>query len=984
MYRRYGYVAVRLFGLLGGKNRLFIRENIDLNVRNINGNKRKLLQLQSTWPKSKDIKLEEEAVKMNDMEVEEKVVNDESKENSTEDPFILSLDKAVDTATMILQKVSNAPKLDRGERPKYNDPNDSNEIPLMYSTRSVLKSKRKNLIVTPKCPKKYEDVITTKIELVDFAAHSIEVMETTKKNQSRSAFTVLQGCLTGIIDLIEDDEQKVTIPCDRPSTQSKSSSEGDVAKDETDENFTSMHSIGKSESRDFLVKKIFSGLMYAALHDDLKDEALLLIKGVATNSLLTFSTHVGDVVRMDTQGTVFSDDIFESCASQSDESEKIEDTKTRKREIISDNGRVLVFYPFKPFGSFKFSDSLNEKINPLIFNEIIVDFLNTERNCNVVMELIVHIVNISKNIGNSDSPTGSSQDNHVLGCDFFLEHLLSILCQSCHSAKWNEQLYAFKAMYTLCCSMGSKWSRKYDVEIIHTILNSLKSAPKEVSCAAIESLSLLFRFLAFFYGSPKIWREEDSLPIYDLFSAPDKNPQTISGKKELYPSVHVKASIFNGIEENVTREVPSIKEIASITPVIERLIMELASPVQVVRYAVRHCLSHICLTLKEADNSYTMEKILSSHSTLIKRLVLSDKSICTLSLPYQVAIVDALAFVVQEAPSIISLSEPRFLDVISELLRMAVVADELVDEKTDLSSKGIYVDKNGFVSVSSHVRVKNSNKGNQGSVTHLSSIFLRTEFIMNKKATGDIGTICVPPELPYGVQLRLSSLYLFKAILHRHEETYFAPQPPKMIEKSLGHMIKIFFRSLFSQLEEAAICAHEALSIIPFEKLAEAHKCQHRHYVLAYLKPHVQYLKDYKRLSLSSLRGFSRVLSLFPDLFYKPFGEKLLEHLQQWIDPEKIMAMDVFKVGEEPLIAVAILDIFNVIPYNPPQAPHFVEPLIETTLRLEAVLSRFKLFTMSVSPYRAPLAQYLVRCLFILCMPIFLSHILLILYPVVS
>jgi len=82
-------------------------------------------------------------------------------------------------------------------------------------------------------------------------------------------------------------------------------------------------------------------------------------------------------------------------------------------------------------------------------------------------------------------------------------------------------------------------------------------------------------------------------------------------------------------------------------------------------------------------------------------------------------------------------------------------------------------------------------------------------------------------------------------------------------------------------------------------------------------------LRDYTRLSIPLLQGLSRLLSLLSSWFNRTLGEKLLEHLQKWLDPNKIISQKIWKEGEEPLVAAAIVDIFALLPH----ASHFVESL---------------------------------------------------------
>jgi len=98
------------------------------------------------------------------------------------------------------------------------------------------------------------------------------------------------------------------------------------------------------------------------------------------------------------------------------------------------------------------------------------------------------------------------------------------------------------------------------------------------------------------------------------------------------------------------------------------------------------------------------------------------------------------------------------------------------------------------------------------------------------------------------------------------------------------------------------------------------------------------------------------LLGLLSSWFNRTLGEKLLEHLHRFTEPDKIIALQIWKPGDEPLIAAAVMDLFSVLP----QASHFVEMLVKHTIRLESVLPRFKP-CQNISPFRGPLARYLNR-----------------------
>jgi FAT domain/Phosphatidylinositol 3- and 4-kinase len=120
------------------------------------------------------------------------------------------------------------------------------------------------------------------------------------------------------------------------------------------------------------------------------------------------------------------------------------------------------------------------------------------------------------------------------------------------------------------------------------------------------------------------------------------------------------------------------------------------------------------------------------------------------------------------------------------------------------------------------------------------------------------------------------------------------------------------------------------------------------------IRPVLMQLREYTRLSVPLLRGLSRLLSLLSSWFNKTLGEKLLDHLRRWTEPSVISALKIWKEGEEPLVAAAIVDLFSSLPH----ASHFVEHLVKTCIKLESTLHLFKARFVE-SPYRRPLARYL-------------------------
>lgn len=180
-------------------------------------------------------------------------------------------------------------------------------------------------------------------------------------------------------------------------------------------------------------------------------------------------------------------------------------------------------------------------------------------------------------------------------------------------------------------------------------------------------------------------------------------------------------------------------------------------------------------------------------------------------------------------------------------------------------------------------------------------------------------------------------------------------------------MISLLFRSLISRPPTAVVAAHltlrDVLALSTSSPATEGGENKEdakpqsrlpKELLQTCIRPVLLNLRDYTRLNVPLLQGLARLLSLLSSWFNTTLGEKLLEHLQKWTDPERVVSRNLWVEGEEPLVAAAILDLFALLP----QASHFVERLVKTTIKLEISLPAFKPKQVA-SPYRRPLARYL-------------------------
>ncbi|GFR40173.1 hypothetical protein Agub_g730, partial [Astrephomene gubernaculifera] len=205
-------------------------------------------------------------------------------------------------------------------------------------------------------------------------------------------------------------------------------------------------------------------------------------------------------------------------------------------------------------------------------------------------------------------------------------------------------------------------------------------------------------------------------------------------------------------------------------------------------------------------------------------------------------------------------------------------------------------------------------------------------------------------------------------------------------------VIGMFFRNLTSSTEDIHGAARAGLQFII------SHQRLPKELLQTTLRPLLQNLATYNKLHPALLQGLARLLELLSDWFNLTLGDKLLEHLKNWLNPEKQLTGQVlWKSGEEALVASLVLDLFHLLPKT---AVKFLEThsapapaaaagqqqqqqaaggaaaagaeagptkpgLVILTIELEEKLSALNLPVpvphVMTSPYRAPLTRFLTK-----------------------
>ena len=184
------------------------------------------------------------------------------------------------------------------------------------------------------------------------------------------------------------------------------------------------------------------------------------------------------------------------------------------------------------------------------------------------------------------------------------------------------------------------------------------------------------------------------------------------------------------------------------------------------------------------------------------------------------------------------------------------------------------------------------------------------------------------------------------------------PAGQEQLAQLRQRIITMFFKSLTSRNADVVDLAKRGLKrVIQQQSLS-------KELLQSSLRPILVNLAHYKNLTMPLLVGLERLLELLSNWFNPTLGEKLLEHLRRWLEPEaqKTVAGQPPQQARAPpkdfKIAAAMINLFHLLPQA---AGKFLEPLVMLTMQLEQALPQSGVHSEVNSLYRKPLAKFLGR-----------------------
>ena len=355
-----------------------------------------------------------------------------------------------------------------------------------------------------------------------------------------------------------------------------------------------------------------------------------------------------------------------------------------------------------------------------------------------------------------------------------------------------------------------------------------------------------------------------------------------------------------------SKEVPAKSDDARLNELVSCLVSKLCSSSSVARSLAQDTLRHLGAILEQSLASIMVPVKDKVIAPLRKRLIRQ------LSLPAQIGYLDAVTFCLQLDEPLISedlfspLMESNFLSGV-----LAIPDDSMFERLTEA--------EDGF----------------------------RHKLVENKLIHNDV--------VVHLSQLRYHAVDLLTSLTIRCIKSLQQPSNDDMFRR----IIMIFFKCLQSRDKKLVETARKGL------KQAITHHPKPKETLQRSLRPILANLSDYKKLTLPYLEGLSRILELLSHWFTVNLGDKLLEHLQHWTEPQKIVNLKRGPPGTESRIGAAILELFHLLPSA---ASKFMDSLVYMVLRLEFELgvagpgiARLGLkgrSMASTSPFREPLLKF--------------------------
>lgn len=507
----YGLLTLRLLGKLGGKNRCFLREPLDVSSAMPLSRENLILSIPCSWSS------DDASDQLAHDEKSEKMTIDSSgldsfmkRTHATDDEHRVTL--PLERAVEVLQQVaSSAWKKEASEKEETTSGDDSHLIKVRWEENHKLGS-----------------LVADRIDLSQYCA---DVTEQTKRDQAEAAFRVIRSALAMILHLPDRSEDI----CLEPELSKELASESELSDSvdyESDTDFTK--SFNNRAVRTEKLKIICKGFMYASAIDPIREEAMALIRGFAFHIFLLVVSLRQHISRLDGFGSRIPGSSGDETTGETEKEDSDDAVESQKEGVQT--ARI----DSNPLGCFLLTGPFLGKADPFVLSEAIAEVLfeSSPSNQCVVLDLIRSLLQMSR--GHSEENATSNEPTEVSvtpklcpsSCDIFFESLIAALCRVSIASPWNSRSGLNEAIFLIMDELGPKWSRRlFEVEVMHVALLCLKTAPKDIPVAAIKAFQFFSQVCAKLYRSPTLSTGTEVNLIRDPVTVIDLEELETDGRK---------------------------------------------------------------------------------------------------------------------------------------------------------------------------------------------------------------------------------------------------------------------------------------------------------------------------------------------------------------------------------------------------------------------------------------------------------------------
>ncbi len=592
------------------------------------------------------------------------------------------------------------------------------------------------------------------------------------------------------------------------------------------------------------------------------------------------------------------------------------------------------------------SEYLQKKqiITPQELTEAMVSMLTydaKEEVQRVVLDCIRFVVS-SSGVAAGSGRSGEGQMGRTV-----LHSLVVSLCSACFDMEWSKKIGASRGIRVVCECMSWQAARVFELRIMEALLYVMRDIPREKTVAMMEHAEMaLVVLLKTRYGDEFILNPNLNLDSnLNMWRGGGDATMVDANAINLSNVEKKKAAADDAAEGNAGDEKHEVDRHVVCRLVVRLLAIELTSFHHKIRRAVKWVLQVLSVVSKKS----VAELLLPCKVNLHRRMF--GKSLRTLQAFVQIGVLELLAYLFSlRSNDILPIDEP-VLSILQDMMIVLDTSSWSTPADGEVPSLHTTLSRSGGLPISS----RGCNRG-----------CLERLFPFDTRNTArDTGNAL---ELPSSLQFRVSSIHVMHAAIVNHGNVFSESGPQKHLWHRFMNMI---FRFVAGGSEHVVDTACMALVDL-MSTLAggggggggggvNGTQVSFKPEWKRSLEPLLKKLGSLSTLSLELFDGLSRLLCLLPGWLGPTLGDKLLEYLMHFKEPETIINLSDpkgWQTGEEAHMAAGLLNLFYQLPLGEAK---FMESLVTVTIQLEDVLPCYQLMNCNESPFLLPLVKYLSR-----------------------